>query len=298
MKHRSFFVAALALLMLLATATRTPDAARAGTRGRVVVAAGDIACGSPPAPCPQGEDGATADLIADIGPNAVLALGDTQYPHGEYAQYIDNYDTTWGRFLRKTHPVIGNHEYGAGQNGRGFFRYFGGRAHGPKGYYSFNLGKWHLIALNSRRGEPPARAQVRWLIRDLAKDRHRCELAYMHYPRWSSGNHEGSHPNMQRFWKPLVRHGVEAVLGGHDHNYERFAPMGIGGNASRRGTMQFVVGTGGYSLNPFDPALPTSRVRLTEFGVLRLALQPRSFNWSFQQIDGTVGDSGRRRCHA
>lgn len=275
MRRRTLYLI-LSMVLVIATGNPATDGARAGTPRRVViVAAGDI--GKEDAPSPDQE--LTAALIRMIQPTAVVAIGDTQYPRGEYQQYLSSYDLNWGRFKRRTHPVPGNHEYMT-PGARGYFRYFGRRAHGPEGWYSFDLGKWHIVALNSRLGQRPAGRQVRWLARDLQDDRHRCELAFYH-------------------WKTLSKHGVDVVLNAHQHNYERFAPMGARGGLDPKGIVEFVVGTGGRNTNGFvDPPLATSRVQLVAFGVLKLTLRSRGFTWQFIKTDETVADEGRRGCHA
>jgi hypothetical protein len=276
----------------IAAATVAP--ATAGRRARVVAAAGDIAC--PGRPCDSQE--ATARLVARMNPDAVLALGDTQYERGQYREYLRSYDPTWGRFKSRTYPVPGNHEYHT-PRARGYFRYFGRRAHGPRGFYSFDLGKWHLVALNSREGDVPGSRQVRWLRRDLRRDRHRCELAYWHHARWSSGDHHGSNDHMAPFWKIAFDQGVDVALMGHEHNYERFAKLASSGRVTRRGVRGFVVGTGGIDyLDGFRSSpMRSSRARISQYGVLRLALSGRGYRWAFHTIDGSTPDVGSSRCH-
>jgi len=269
-----------------------------GTRGTegtgtdpVIAAAGDIAC--PGDPCAAQRD--TAHLIATLDPTAVLALGDDQYSSGALSDYDTSYDPTWGRFKGTTHPVPGNHEYET-SGATGYFSYFGARAHGPGGYYSFDLGSWHLIALNSGRGSIGSR-QLRWLRRDLAADDHLCELAYWHHPRWSSGTTHGSDADMGAAWRVLSGAGVDVVLNGHEHNYERFAKMNASGEPDPQGIREFVAGTGGRSLYGFGPAIRGSRVRIRSFGVLELVLHGRGYAWDFLGTDGASLDSGRTACH-
>ncbi|HEX8100848.1 MAG TPA: metallophosphoesterase, partial [Actinomycetota bacterium] len=221
-----------------------------GRRGYVIAAAGDIACnggGSGRSECDQA---GTAAVLARLkGLDAVLPLGDNQYESGRLSEYQGAYDRTWGRFKGISHPVPGNHDYDSG--GEGYFAYFGGQAGNPgAGYYSFDLGGWHLVALNSNcgaiggcgRGSP----QERWLRDDLAHHSKRCTLAYWHHPRFSSGVEHGSTPEMQAIWQALYEHNAEIVLSGHEHNYERFAPQDSVGHADpRKGIREFVVGTGG-----------------------------------------------------
>ena len=267
-----------------------------GPADPVIVAAGDIAC--PNEPCP--DNWATADLITQLDPTAVLALGDTQYPAGDIVDFRNSYDLTWGRFLGRTYPVPGNHEYQSSPSADGYFEYFGERAFGPKGWYSFNLGEWHLIALNSRKGrEPPSDAQLAWLETDLAADDSRCQLAFWHHPRWSSGVEHGSNANMGAFWRVLHADRVDVVLNGHEHNYERFKPMLPNGTYTQGGIRQFVVGTGGigddYGFQ--DPPLENSYRRLNAIGLLELELHPGSYEWRFMQADGFTRDPGHSWCH-
>ena len=274
---------------------------RQGGRTWTIAAAGDIACKPGDSPSrSECQHAATANLIGRLNPDAVLALGDTQYD-GALREFQLSYDRTWGRFKRITHPAIGNHEYEAG--GHGYFAYFGGLAGNPgAGYYSFDLGAWHLISLNSNcervggchRGSP----QERWLRNDLQKHSKQCTLAYWHHPRFSSGVEHGSEGGVQGLWEALYDHGADVVLVGHEHNYERFAPQTPGGRLDRkRGIRQFVVGTGGKSLYQFGRPLPTSEVRKATFGVLQLTLSRSAYEWRFVPTGGSFSDSGRDRCH-
>jgi acid phosphatase type 7 len=254
-----------------------------------IVAAGDIAC---PNPC--GSERQTARLIRRLRPDAVLALGDNQYNHGALSAYRRSYDATWGSFWSITNPVPGNHEYET-PHARGYFRYFGRRAHRSSGgHYSYDLGNWHLIALNS---EVRSRGELRWLRRDLHHDRHPCELAYWHEPRWSSGiEHHGTNV-VAPWWRILYRNGVEVVLNGHEHNYERFAPLSPGGRKTARGIREFVVGTGGYYLYRLGRAVHGSQRRLSTHGVLEMTLRSSSYVWRFAKVGGGTGDRGRTSCH-
>ena len=206
---------------------------------------------SPPATSPA--DGAvesqlgTTRLIERLDPAVVLALGDTQYRNGTIAEYLRSYDPTWGRFLSKTFPVPGNHEYNT-PRAAGFFRYFGRRTFGGRGFYSFNRGGWHLVALDSVRGRRPDDRQLRWLRRDLAGNDARCELAFFHHPLFTSGLGAPASPHMAAFWRILFRQGVDVVLNGHAHSYERFVKLTPGGKRSPRGIREIVVGTGGIGL--------------------------------------------------
>jgi acid phosphatase type 7 len=278
----------------------------------VIAAAGDIAC-DPLDPGYNGGNGtsdrcrqrATSDLLVGGGIDAVLMLGDMQYDSPTAANLAAVYDPTWGRVKSITRPVLGNHE-GAGT---GYFNYFNGVgvADGPagrrgRGYYSFDLGGWHLIALNSNCTRVSCGAgsiQERWLRADLAAHPAMCTLAFWHTPRYSSG-HDGSHVTLHPFWKALSDAGAEVVLTAHSHNYERFAPLDANGKRTAAGGMrQFVVGTGGAFFTGLGSRLGASEVAQNNtFGVLKLTLHPTSYDWQFVPIaGGTFTDSGSGACH-
>jgi hypothetical protein len=257
-------------------------------RDPVVVAAGDISPGGT-----RGGALATSDRVLAIRPTAVLTLGDNQYPNGSLAYYRWYYHLRWGRFKAKTRPIPGNHEYET-PGAAGYFGYFSSAAR-PAGrsYYSFDLGGWHLIALDSQVDRHADSAQVRWLRADLLRTSKRCILAYWHYPRFTSGGHEGNNLSVAPFWEVLYLAGANIVLSGHEHNYERFAPQDPGGRATPHGIRQFVVGTGGASLMPFGLRRPNSQVRRNDtWGVLVLTLHSAAYSWRFVSEDGDVLDHG------
>jgi len=284
-----------------APAAPAPAPAPAHVRGPLLVAAGDIAC-APGEPrtrfaCHQLD---TAALIARLRPDAVAALGDLQYETGAPADFAGSYAKTWGTFRARTHPAVGNHEYGA-PGAAGYFAYFGARAGPPgRGWYSYALGSWHVVVLNANcvvvgcgNGSP----QQRWLAADLAAHPARCTLAYWHQPRFSSGLH-GSDSALAPLWRTLQRGGADVALSGHDHDYERFAPQDADGRLDpARGIVQFVVGTGGRSHYPVLVARRNSRAHATVFGVLALTLGRGAYRWRFVAEPG-VGfrDSGAARC--
>jgi hypothetical protein len=277
----------------------------------VIAAAGDIAC-DPGDPNFRGGTGtatacrmqATADLVTAVNPTAVLSLGDHQYDGGDRAAFEASYGPSWGRHKDRTRPVAGNHEYGT-PAAEGYFDYFGAAAGDPeKGYYSYNLGSWHLVALNSNcqavggchEGSP----QERWLRADLQANRRLCTLAYWHHARWSSGAVHGSDPTYDAFWQALYDAGSEIVLNGHDHNYERFGRQTPDGEIdTRRGIRQFVVGTGGVGLRQFGAIQPNSVTRNNDtFGVLMLQLHPAGYDWTFvPEAGNTYHDRGTGHCH-
>jgi len=227
----------------------------------VIGAAGDISCPAnrnrdpefeKPNTCRMNE---TAKLLGTIQPDAVLALGDTQYPSGSLADFQRIYTRNWGRFRDITFPVPGNHEYGT-SDARGYYEYFGQRAGEPdKGYYSYDLGSWHLIALNSEcdriGGCGASDPEASWLRQDLAAHPRSCVLAYWHRPRFSSGSH-GNQLDQDALWRILAKANADLVLTAHDHDYERFVPMNALGEADPEGLTEFVVGTGGASHYQFQ----------------------------------------------
>jgi hypothetical protein len=287
-----------------------PFAVSDGDAGSVVVgAAGDIGC--PPGSrsfnrgagtgnrCGQG---ATARVLAVASPAAVLPLGDTQYASGTLRAYAKSYGPSWGRFDLIAHPVPGDEEYEA-PGARGYYDYFGPSAGAAgTGYYSFDVGAWHLIALNSECDTVACgagSAQEAWLRADLAAHPTRCTLAYWHRPRFTSGPASQA-TDADAFWRDLYAAGAELVLGGHNHNYERFAPQTPDHKPDPiTGIRQFVAGTGGESLDPFGADVrPNSEVRIAGvFGVLLLTLGLDGYDWRFVSISGAVLDSGSAPCH-
>jgi hypothetical protein len=272
-----------------------------------IAAAGDIAC---PASSPDYAAGrgtrercrqqATSDLLVDRRPDAVLALGDLQYENGSAASFQQVYHPTWGRLRSITRPVIGNHEYNSG--GAGYYDYFGAAA-GPRdqGWYSFDLGDWHLVALNSNCDQVGCQAgspQQQWLAADLAAHPTRCTLAFWHHPRWSNGEH-GDNPAVGPLVATLHAAGVDLLLAGHDHDYERFAPLDPSGAADpRHGIRQFVVGSGGKSHYRVTPSRRTEAFTDDTFGVLELTLKPTGYDWSFLPEAGERWtDRGSGACH-
>ena len=275
----------------------------------VVVAVGDIACpaGDQSNNCEQQK---TAALAASQKPDDVLALGDTQYNHGALSEYesAGAYNDTWGVFDPIVHPVPGNHEYDT-SGAAGYFQYFGDNGvttGAPGGYYSFNVGTWHVIALNSDctdsgcsdsvAGTTPS-AQVAWLQADLAANKSQCVLAYWHHPLFSSGN-LGDSPGVAPLWTALYNAHADVVLNGHDHVYERFAQQDPNGNATTGGIRELVAGTGGENL--FQLSNPPATLQVwddKDFGVLVLTLHASSYDWKFVNTSGAVVDSGSTVCH-
>ncbi|MCL5997548.1 MAG: metallophosphoesterase [Chloroflexi bacterium] len=263
----------------------------------VLVGAGDIAG------CASAGDEATAALLDTIT-GTVFTLGDNAYPSGTAQQFADCYGSSWGRHKARTRPATGNHDY-VTAGAAAYFDYFGVAAGEPgKGYYSYNLGAWHIVVLNSNcwavGGCETNSAQYRWLVADLAANPVTCTLAYWHHPRFSSGPH-GNSTAVLPFWQALYAAGADVVLNGHDHDYERFAPQTPDALADPvLGMRQFVVGSGGYSHYATGQPVANSEVRNSNtYGVLKLTLHPASYDWLFVPEAGkTFSDSGSAVCHS
>ncbi len=264
----------------------------------MLVGAGDIAV------CGARSTEATAALLDRID-GTVMAVGDLAYFQGTAQQFRECYAPTWGRHFSRTRPVPGNHEYES-PNAQPYFDYFGDLAGTPgEGYYSYDLGAWHIVALNSNfeglRGRvavDETSAQMQWLKQDLAQSRARCALAYFHHPLFSSGPN-GNTTQMRPIWRALYDAGVDVVVSGHDHAYERYVPQDPNGlRDGARGIRQFVVGTGGAALTDPVRIQPNSEIRRAVWGVLKLTLEPESYTWEFVPIEGeSFRDSGRDACH-
>lgn len=266
------------------------------TEHAVLLAAGDIAS------CESAGDEATAALLKGT-PATIATLGDNVYEKGTREEYAECYDPSWGRVKSRTKPSAGNHEY-ATTGASGYYGYFRDAAGDPdEGYYSYDLGAWHVVVLNSNCSEAggcgKGSPQEEWLRADLVAHRTTCTLAYWHHPRYSSGKH-GDHDRMQAIWEVLYTAGADVVLSGHDHDYERFAPQNDRGRSDpSRGIRQFVVGTGGKDHYDFQTTKPNSEVRESgTFGVLKLQLHAEGYGWEFLSVAGTTfNDSGTDACH-
>jgi hypothetical protein len=273
----------------------------------IVAAAGDIACSSLPTSPDSCQQQATSNLLVGRPLAAVLMLGDGSYEDGTLAQYQGFYDPTWGRVKPITHPAIGNHEYQT-LDGQGYFQYFGAAAGDPRtGWYSYDVGSWHMIVLNSNcyklGGCGAGTPQVKWLKADLAAHKNSCTLAYWHHPHFSSGfaydDNSGRNPT-GAFWNELYAAGADLVLNGHDHDYERFGLQDPEGEPDPGyGIREFVVGTGGRSYSALPTPSLNSEVREgSTFGVLELTLRRASYDWRFVPVAGKpFTDSGTGRCH-
>jgi hypothetical protein len=255
---------------------------------RVTVAgAGDL-CDDTPADC-----GHTADLIVAINPTAVFITGDNAYPRGTLVEFNNYFDPNWGRFKELISPTPGNHEY-VTPGASGYFDYFNGpgQQSGPagdrsQGYYSYDVGEWHFVSLNSRSGGTISSTQLNWLDADLAATTKPCTAAYFHYPILSRGEHTGS-ATMKPFFDRLYKTKADLVLVGHDHNYQRYAKMDGAKVATTDGLRQLIVGTGGadhYPITGTHPLLEASQG--DTWGVLKLDLTPMTYSGTFVPIAGS-----------
>ena len=301
MRKTLFVVPALAAACLCPSPAAAEDP--------VIAAAGDIACApGDPITATTCHHGATSNLLVGAPLAWVLPLGDIQYNSASLSNIMGAgaYNDTWGRVKAISRPVLGNHE----SSGTGYFDYFNGvgvvdglAGPRPTGYYSFDVGSWHLVALNSNCSRVSCSVgseQEQWLRADLAAHPTGCTLAYWHHARYSSG-HDGNNTSMQPLWEALHDAGADVLLSGHSHNYERFAPLDRnGGLDPANGIRQFVVGTGGAFFTGGLDSLEahSETAQNNTFGVLFLTLRPTSYEWSFvPEAGGTYTDGGSTACH-
>lgn len=262
----------------------------------IFAGAGDIAyCGEA-----YLADEATADLLARLPGAHIFTAGDNVSGVGTRAEFTNCYAASWGKFKDRTRPSPGNHDYQT-EGGAPYYEYFGEAAgEAGKGYYSYDLGGWHIVALNSNCDDIACgrdSQQAAWLREDLAASENRCTLLYWHHPRWSSGL-AGSYGSVSTFWRIAVEMGAEVVVSGNDHDYERFAPQDGDGNSDSMGVRQFVVGTGGSELRVFGEIKPNSEVRKDQtYGIIAFRLYPDRYEWEFLSTTGDFSDSGSAECH-
>jgi chitodextrinase len=317
-------ILALSSLAAIATVSAPTSAAPVSAQAPppsdpVIAAAGDIACDPSNSHFNAGNGSSnscrekyTSDLLVGAGLSAVLDLGDTQYYCGGYSAFEQSYDPSWGRVKDITHPAVGNHEYltsggtdcnAANSGAAGYFKYFGPAAGQPgQGYYSFDIGTWHIIALNSNCGSAggcsASSPQGKWLANDLQTHNNFCTLAYWHIPLFSSGGRANN--NSKAFWQLLYDNNADLILSAHDHLYERFAPQTpTGALDNTRGIREILAGTGGANHTGIVSVAANSEVRNVDtFGVLKLTLHPTSYDWQFVPEAGqTFTDSGTTACH-
>ncbi|MGH2540063.1 MAG: metallophosphoesterase family protein [Actinomycetota bacterium] len=298
----------------------TPIAAAPPSPDPVIAAVGDIACQS--FSQSDGEGACRSDevaaLITDLAPDRFLALGDLQYNKGALDEFLRVWDRQFGQLKPITMPTPGNHEYGT-DGAQGYFDYFGPVANGPEGYYSFDLGAWHVVSLNSDicRDDPgcgPGTAQYEWLEADLADDDAMCTLAFQHHPtfdwrQWQKfvdpddpRPNGGSENEMYLdLWRLMDGHGVDVMLAGHNHIYHRWAPQDVDGTRDALGIRQFTVGTGGRSLYPLGKKPRPANLLAVQnkaFGVLRLTLHDESYSYAWVGLptDPAFRDRGTFDC--
>lgn len=285
------------------TPTQTPSPSPSPTPApAVLIGAGDIAlCGDDPQY--QGDEKTAQQiekLIAESPQTAVFTAGDNSNADGKLAELKNCFGKTWGRFLERIHPAPGNHDYQTNA-AEPYFTYFGDAAgQAGFGFYSYDLGDWHIIALNSNCNDiacGPESKQVKWLRDDIQASGKKCMLAYWHHPRWSSGLAGGR--SAATFWKTVTELGVDVVVNGHDHDYERFAPQDADGSPTQNGTREFVVGTGGAMLRDWGTIKPNSEVRYNQtHGVIQFKLFPGRYEWQFYPVDDeAMTDMGSDICH-
>jgi hypothetical protein len=270
----------------VATNCESVDRPAPPTQTLVVAVAGDIASDG-------SGDEQTAAILDRIAPAVVLTTGDNAYPDGALSEFRAYYEPTWGRYRMRTRPSPGNHDYHT-EGASGYFGYFGPRAPGP--YYSFDIGGWHLISLNSEISMDEGSAQYRWLQSDLASADARCTIAYWHKPRFTAGRYE-DFTFTTPIWRQLYAAKAEVVLNGHDHNYQRYGlQTPDGAPAPVRGIREFVVGTGGIGLYDLsrDPRREAAQARV--LGVLQLTLRPSAYDWTFVPVSGGYSDTGSGTC--
>ena len=308
-------------IVLLPMASFFAPGAAATEHDPVIVAVGDLACqslthGQGVGACRSGE---IADLIRDIDPDRFLALGDIQYNNGKLSEFLRVWDVQFGDLGEIIAPAPGNHEYGT-TDAAGYFAYFGAAAHPAHGYYSFDLGEWHIVSLNSDicgddPGCGPGTPQGDWLRADLAANADAtCTLTFMHHPRYDWRPYQkwmvddgttqfgGSETApLVPLWDVMYDHGVDVVLNGHNHLYQRWAPQDADGNAVSDGAIQFTVGTGGRSLYPFGPPPMPENLDATQnkaFGVLQMTLHADSYDYGWVPLAGEPAfeDAGTVAC--
>jgi hypothetical protein len=293
---RSSLILATALACLACTACSGSPGTGPGPftpppTDNVLVGAGDI-CGYGPVSGPE----STATLLDTI-PGTIFTTGDNVNTVATLDAFMTFFEPTWGRHRSRIRPCPGNHDYEVA-GAAGYFDYFGSNA-GPagRGYYSYNIGSWHVVSLDSEIPMNTGSLQASWLNADLAANPTACTIAYWHEPLFSS-NTSTENPAVADFWSLLYQTGAEIVLNGHNHVYERFAPMDPNGHGDPRGIREFIVGTGGATLYPTGTPRPLSEATASVHGVLKLTLKDGSYDWEFIPVAGqTFRDSGSGTCH-
>lgn len=260
-----------------------------GDRTAEVIVVGDIGW------CGTTATGATAQLVDRLS-GLLLLVGDIAYPNGSPADFQNCFHPTWGHFRDRWYATPGNHDY-LTPNAAGYFNYFGDAAGSDRtGYYAMLVGDWQVLMLNSNIPAQRNTEQYEFVRREIDLQRRPCTLAVWHHPLFTSAQN-GSNPSMRDLYNLLDAGGADVVVNGHDHVYERFARQSADGRPADRGIREFVAGTGGAELYRFTTVAPNSEVRIAQFGVLRLVLQPTSYRWEFVGVQGGLADSGNEPCH-
>jgi len=300
MKKVAFAIFVFVTLFVAEISSRSAKtllSAASADQSAVLIGAGDIA------DCADLSGAEATAKLLEQNPGTVMAVGDLAYPDGTKENFAC-YNQTWGRVKSRTRPAVGNHEFHS-TGATFYFEYFGPAAGDSKdGYYSYELGTWHIIVLNSECAElagcNAGSRQEKWLRADLAAHPAACTLAYWHKPLFSSGDKHGNDPEIKPLWQALYEANADVVVNGHDHDYERFAPQDPDAKPDlKRGIREFVAGTGGKNHRPFGPPKPTSELRNADtFGVLKLTLKPGGYAWQFIPEAGkSFTDSGSGVCH-
>ena len=235
-------------------------------------------------------------LITDFGGDLLLA-GDIAYPSGTFDQYMKCFDPELGRFKSRAWAAPGNHEYET-PGANGYFAYFGERA-GPerRGYYAIREASWQVLMLNSNLPMTRNSPQFDFVRQQLTTNPARCAMAIMHHPFDTSGPN-GPNPNQRDLWEMMYVLGLDVVVSGHDHLYERHAPQDASQRADPvRGIRLFIAGTGGATPYARARAAAHSEMLLSVQGLLRLKLEPALYEWEFVDVNGTVRDRGLNICH-
>ncbi|REH38115.1 3',5'-cyclic AMP phosphodiesterase CpdA [Kutzneria buriramensis] len=288
-----------------ASAPITVQTKTGGSGAFILAAAGDIAeqCTASDSNCVHPK---TAKLVQQMNPAAVITMGDNQYDDAHLSDYTKYYAKTWGQFKSITHPAPGNHDTYDSPKYNGYDTYFGSVA-APNGkrYYSWDMGNWHFIALNSDdymthddfAPDDSGADQLAWLKQDLQNNTKGCVAAYYHHPRWSSGDH-GDNKDSIELWNLMVSNKVDLVLNGHDHDYERFNPQDANGKADANGPVEIVGGSGGADLYPLHSKHATTAKLLSTYGVLKLSMTDTTFQTQLIGVDGkTLDSSPTYTCH-
>jgi hypothetical protein len=262
----------------------------------VLIGAGDIG------ECGVEHDEQTAEIIKRYPGATVFTAGDNAYEDGRAIEFQNCYGPSWGQFKDRTRPVPGNHDFHT-DHGAPYYAYFGAAAgEAGKGWYSYDVGDWHIVALNSNCDAVGCRegsSQVEWLRQDLQNSAGQCTLMIWHHPRFSAVSAESGYGSVSTFWKIAREFNVDVVVNGDQHSYQRFAPLDGDGNPDPNGVREFIVATGGSGFYEWAKTDPNLEVRDNQtHGVIKFNLYPGRYEWEFLPVEGgTFADSGADTCH-